>query len=466
MAAPARANATPAVRAGSALSLAGVIVAACSGDDQQATTTTSTVAPTTTTISPARPNDGVLVDRRLPPANRPGAALGGPMITAVDEAVDQINSAGGVLGRNVELEVVDESAGTGLDELLAAGVDAIVGPASSTVALSQLRRRVHAGHRRRDVLAVGDGAWRSTTTPTTSSSSAPCRATRCRWRRSSVGSSAPASRPSPSAISTTRTGAASSRRVRRRGRRRATELELQANVGFDADQEDLDDVAEQLLAGGPGVIVVLGDADDGTRLLAGARCRHQPGVTPPLVIVNDAIRDGRQAIQALSPEFRASAQRRRRRCRPRSTADGPEGFFAANAVDCVNLIALAAIQAGSDDSGRDPEEHGVGQRRRQPCMTFADCASNARRRPAASTTAACPATSSCRRPPATSCAASFEAFGFDDEGVDHPLEGSPLRSPRAALALQQRTCRSASGDRQAQRRDSEATEQLLRPSPV
>ena len=43
-----------------------------------------------------------------------------------------------MLGRPVDLKVVDESAGTGLDELLTAGVDAIVGPASSTVALSQL----------------------------------------------------------------------------------------------------------------------------------------------------------------------------------------------------------------------------------------------------------------------------------------------------------------------------------------
>ena len=65
------------------------------------------------------------------------------MITAVEQAVEQINTAGGVLGSSVELTIVDESAGTGIDELLAEGVDAIVGPASSTVALSQLADAVN-----------------------------------------------------------------------------------------------------------------------------------------------------------------------------------------------------------------------------------------------------------------------------------------------------------------------------------
>ena len=44
----------------------------------------------------------------------------------------------GVLGKDVVLEIVDEGGGTGPDELLASGVDAIVGPASSRVALAQL----------------------------------------------------------------------------------------------------------------------------------------------------------------------------------------------------------------------------------------------------------------------------------------------------------------------------------------
>ena len=123
---------------------------------QAATTTSTVVAPTTTTLPP-RANDGVLKIGGFLPRTGPGAALGEPMIAAVDEAVADINQAGGVLGRNVGLEAVDENSGTGIDELLLEPVDAIVGPASSTVALSQLGEAVNAGHRCRDLLAVGDG---------------------------------------------------------------------------------------------------------------------------------------------------------------------------------------------------------------------------------------------------------------------------------------------------------------------
>ena len=68
------------------------------------------------------------------------------MIAAVEAAIQTINRGGGVLGRAVEHEVVDEGAGTGPDELLAADVDAIIGPASSNVALSQLSTIVQPGN--------------------------------------------------------------------------------------------------------------------------------------------------------------------------------------------------------------------------------------------------------------------------------------------------------------------------------
>ena len=107
---------------GSGVALAaGSCIAGCSGDDEQATTTTSTIARhddddlaahATTASCPSAPS-----------CPEPGRArrFGEPMIAAVAQAVDQINVAGGVLGQQVDLKVVDESAGTGLDELLADG---------------------------------------------------------------------------------------------------------------------------------------------------------------------------------------------------------------------------------------------------------------------------------------------------------------------------------------------------------
>jgi branched-chain amino acid transport system substrate-binding protein len=63
--------------------------------------------------------------------------------------------------------------------------------------------------------------------------------------------------------------------------------------------------------------------------------------------VNDAIREARQTIQSLSSDFRS----RLTGVAPlaRSTDDdAPDGFFSAHAVDCVNLIALSVLVAGTD----------------------------------------------------------------------------------------------------------------------
>ena len=309
------------LRAGSALLVASVIVAACSGDGQQAATTTSTVAPTTTTL-PARANDGELVIGAFLPQTGPGAALGGPMITAVDEAVRQINQAGGVLGRNVGLRVVDESAGTGLDELLAAGVDAIVGPASSTVALSQLSDSVMpvtgvvTCSPSASALSLDDYPDNKFFFRTIPSDSLQMAAIERRVERTGVETVAVGYLDDPYGR-----GLADAFVDEVTARNR---LELLANVGFDADQEFLDDVADELLALGPGVVVVLGDADDGTRLLA-ALDAATAGVTPPLVIINDAIRGSRQAIQALTPGFRGGGQRRGPAVEPRSSPRAPKG---------------------------------------------------------------------------------------------------------------------------------------------
>ena len=395
---------------------AALAVTACSGDGEQATTTTSTIAPTTTTISP-RPADGTLVIGAFLPRTGPGAALGGPMITAVGNAVAQINVAGGVLGRPVGLKVVDESAGTGLDELLADGVDAIVGPASSTVALSQLSDAVLpvtgvvTCSPSATALALDDYPDNKLFFRTVPSDSLEMVAIERRVERTGVETVAVGYLDDPYGRALTDAFVAEADA--------ANEVTLQSQIGFEADQEELDEIAEQLLAVGPGVIVVLGDADDGTRLLQ-ALDTATSGITPPLVVVNDAIRDGRQAIQALTPEFRA----RLSGVGPVATTivdGGPDGFFTANAVDCVNLIALAAIQAGSDDPGEIKKNMASVSVGGQVCTEFADCAE----RLADGLSIDYSGYSGDVELSTTTgerTRAWFEAFSFDDEGVDHTLD--------------------------------------------
>lgn len=79
------------------------------------------------------------------------AFLGPPEIAAFDLAIQDINAAGGVLGAEVGREGGDsgdastDTATQTVDRLLQAGVDAIVGAASSTVSLNVIDRIVGAG---------------------------------------------------------------------------------------------------------------------------------------------------------------------------------------------------------------------------------------------------------------------------------------------------------------------------------
>jgi branched-chain amino acid transport system substrate-binding protein len=120
------------------------VATACGDDDAGTTTTaaetTTTTGAETTTTAAGRAN-GILELGTLLPETGDLAILGPPMIGAVNMAVRDINAAGGVLGQPVALTVRDDGtnediANAGADAHLAAGIDAIVGPASSRISLS------------------------------------------------------------------------------------------------------------------------------------------------------------------------------------------------------------------------------------------------------------------------------------------------------------------------------------------
>lgn len=337
---------------------------ACTGDESTAPTTTA--AQTTTTIAD-RVDDGRLVLGVYLPRTGPGAALGEPMIEAIERTVQEINAAGGVLGNDVLLELRDENTGTGMSELVDLGVDAIVGPASSTVALSQLDD------------AVGSGAGLVVCSPTATALALDNYPDNRLFFRT-----VPSDSLQMAAIATraARTGRGSvsvgylddvyGRGLLAAFRREAAArgIPVRAQVGFNPDLLDLAPVAADLLAGDPGIVVVLGDADDGTRLLS-ALDLATTGREPPLVIVNEALRNGRQTIQGLSPEFLAVLSG----VAPyaRATLLGIDGFFTAHAIDCVNLIALSAVQAGSDDPRAIQTQMAAVSSGGRGCSSFADC---------------------------------------------------------------------------------------------
>lgn len=319
---------------------AAVAVAACTGGDDDGVTPTTSMAATTTTVV-ERDADGRLVMGVYLPQTGPGASLGEPMIAAVREAVANVNAIGGVLGEDVGLLVLDEGAPSGPAALLAEGVDAIIGPASSRNALTQLATIVRPDTgvvtcsptaTAMALDAFPDNGFFFRTVP---SDSLQMVAIARRAERTGVPSVAVGYLDDPYGRSL-RDALLDEIGQRRR-------QDVVAEVAFGADQEDLREVVAGLLADEPGLVIVLGDADDGGRLLSALDADGAESVSQ--VFVNDAIRTA-STIQQLSPELRE----RIRGVAPRAVPDDEtRSLFTAHAVDCVNVIALATAEAGTDD---------------------------------------------------------------------------------------------------------------------
>ena len=107
-------------------------------------TTTTAAAPTTSAAPPTNngAGDGVLSIGTLLPETGDLAFLGPPEFAGAELAVNEINESGGVLGADVELSQGDSGdtntdiANQTTDRHLAAGVDAIIGAASSGVSFT------------------------------------------------------------------------------------------------------------------------------------------------------------------------------------------------------------------------------------------------------------------------------------------------------------------------------------------
>ena len=345
---------------------------ACSGDDNGAPTTTQPAVPSTT--SPARTDDGVLVLGVLLPTTGPGATLFGEgMIQAVQLAQEEINDAGGVNGFDVELVRADEgataaSAAIGFDSLITDGVDAIVGPASSNVALSDLDAPVAAGivtcSPTATALSLDEYPDNGLFFRTVPSDSLQMVALANIAER--TGSTTIAIGYLDDSYGRGLAEALGSA-VEARG------LSTLAEVAFSGDDDQLADEAADLLERSPGVIAILGDADGGTRLLD-AVAQASTGDDPPTIVVNDALRDAQsqQVIQGLRSEVRQLI----RGVAPLAVTPNSlelNELFAANAYDCVNLIALAAIQATSVSSTSIAVQMASASAGGSECRSFADC---------------------------------------------------------------------------------------------
>jgi branched-chain amino acid transport system substrate-binding protein len=130
---------------------ASTLVLASCGDDSSDGEGTASTGDETSSASPEAKGDGVLRIGSLLPQTGDLAFLGPPEFAGVDLAVEEINAAGGVLGKPVEQFDADSGdgtpdiAGAEVDKLFNNKVDAIFGAAASGVSVSVIDKITGAG---------------------------------------------------------------------------------------------------------------------------------------------------------------------------------------------------------------------------------------------------------------------------------------------------------------------------------
>jgi len=138
------------LRAAAVVAVSALVLAACGGEDDP--TAEEPTSGGGSSEEPAAPKgDGTLTIGTLLPQTGDLAFLGPPEFAGVDLAVQEINEAGGVLGKPVKQVKADSGDGTPniapqeTTNLLDSGSDVVIGAASSSVSLSVIDKITGAG---------------------------------------------------------------------------------------------------------------------------------------------------------------------------------------------------------------------------------------------------------------------------------------------------------------------------------
>lgn len=331
-------------RSAGAATVAALMIAACSGG--QDTAPEPTVVTTTTVPPTPRESDGVLIIGALLPVG--DTLIGTSLTESVIAAQSAINEAGGVLGNDVEVIIVDEgnttaTASAAIVSLIEDNVDAIIGPSSSLAAIGALDDAVAA-----EVL---------TCSPTATAISLDDFPDNRLFFRTIASDSLQAVAIAEEAEQTGARNVAIVHVDDAYGRPYAAAvagalegrpLTLVDTISIPVDDETFDAAAVELVESEATVAIVLGAADDSARFLD-ALGRQSFGELSN-VIMNDAIRD--PAAEPIIEALPSVLRNRISGVAPQITVSGASAAFAApfapQVTDCMNLIALSAVQADTD----------------------------------------------------------------------------------------------------------------------
>lgn len=369
-----------------ALALVG---AACSGGDGTATpqtTVQNTLAPTTSTTVRARVAGPLRVGVILP-FTGPAAAFGPPLLAGVELAVKEIDAAGGVNGERIALlQPRDEGKepDAALELIRDGAVDAIIGPASSSNAL-KIAETVNQAQ----VVSCSPTAGSIALTRygnhyvmrTMPSDALEGAALARALSLSGLGSAA---------VAYPDDGYGQAIYKQLQDSLDAGVVELSTAEGYDpnAGPDNLQAVAGRLLAKDPRMVVVIGLPEAGGRMLGELRNLDTGRVNR--WYVSSAMRepnlfekvapgrsDGLQDVEGVSPQ--ADPERQRFTLDLRTVAPDVSATYAAYAYDCMNLIALAAQVAKSNDPQKFRDQLVGVSSAGNPCSDFATCAANVMR---------------------------------------------------------------------------------------
>jgi branched-chain amino acid transport system substrate-binding protein len=361
-----------------------VVVSACSGTSRPATPTSTVPATTSTTARPRGNVNGILRVGVLLPQSGPAASIGAPSLEGVRLAVQQINAAGGVLGHPVELVVRDEGTDLAttterLGQLLDENVDAIIGPASSKSLLALADRIVAAG-----VLTCSPTATTSAITKISTNKlifrTMPADVVEASALAQAFG---PTGRGSAAILYPDDSyGANMSGALRvQLGRIGAR---VTAAASYDNMASNANDAVATVLATQPDSVFVVGVADPGGLVISALRARETE-TSKPAIFVTSGMR--RADLYRKVPPGRPDIVAGIIGVSPASSVDSSSWFtdafkqfapdspvdYASYSYDCLNLIAISADAAASDQPAAVAAQMESTSRGGAVCHDFGQC---------------------------------------------------------------------------------------------
>jgi branched-chain amino acid transport system substrate-binding protein len=378
-------------RAFALVAVCAMALAACSSSSKKSTTATTASGGTATTKAPVnRGNvDGVLKFGLLEPQTGDLAAVGPPIFKGAELAIKQINDAGGVLGKPVQ-SVEGDDGGTSNNDIASATadrmltsdkVDAIMGTAGSSGVEAVIDKITGA-----DAVECSSSATAAALSTTPDNGGYFFR-------------TAPPDKLQGPALADVITGDGHSKvavivRNDPYGTGFATYLvpalknsgaSVVANVAYDPKGTAFDADVKKLVDAHPDAVALISFPDTGGLII---KTMIQQGIGPDKMPIYVA--DGMQSstlYQKVDPNNPASTKGIKGTAPSAAPQNGAPGFaaaykafapgadtiFSAHSYDCINLIALAAESAKTDDPSVFKSKINGLSHGSNPCSTFADC---------------------------------------------------------------------------------------------